>query len=229
MANAAWSPRNVLSVALIIVCLLSCQDGVVTFTGGTAMVRIFNAQTKVSSIDLIVDSVRVINQLVPGALSNVVQVPSGAYVLIEAYGAESTSPQRIASQRYVMADKQSYTIVVRGQTITDFLRPIVDTLVSPFSDYAAIKIINATEETFVTVTANDSTIGFPIVDAQTVMPYVPVPSGSIRISVRDVDRGVPIATDSTVVLERGACYYLFVHDVPGGSNAIQRWLLWKVE
>lgn len=230
MANATRTSRNVLSAVILGALLLtSCQDGVVTFTGGTALVRVFNAQTKTGALRLVVDSATVLESLANGALSNTIAVPSGTYVLVETYGEELAAPIRIASQRYVMADRQSYTIVVRGATITDYLRPIVDTSRSPFPDHAAIKVINATEETFVTVIANDSTLGESIVDAQTVMPFVPAATGTMRIGVLDADRNTPISADSTVVLERGVCYYLFVYDIRTGSATTQRWFLWKVQ
>jgi hypothetical protein len=230
MAHATWSSRYLLSAALAgVLSLMACKDGVVTFTGGTASLRVFNAQTKTGALDIVADSVRVLSALGNGILSNSFNVPSGTYVLLEAYSAEPNQTLRIASQRYVMADKQSYTIIVRGATITDFLRPIVDTVTSPFPDQAAIKVINATEETFVSLLANDSVLGTPIVDAQTVMPFARHAPGTFRLRVLDSDRNEPIGADSTVVLERGACYYLFVYDLPSGSSLVQRWFLWKVQ
>lgn len=229
MAHATWSSRFVLSTLLCAAALMSgCQDGVVTFTGGTAYVRLFNAQTKTDAVTLFADSVRRIELLPPGIASSAITVPSGTYVLLDVRSASDTA-QRIASQRYVMADGQSYTIIVRGRTITDFFRPIVDTAQSPFAGKAAVKIINVSEETFVTVNANGSPLGLPVVDAQTVLPFTSLEAGTVQLSVLDADRNVAIGSDSTVVLEAGQCYYLFVHDYRSGTEVLQRWFLRKVQ
>ncbi|MCX8051651.1 MAG: DUF4397 domain-containing protein [Chlorobi bacterium] len=229
MAHASRTPRYLLTLAVVATVLVGCTDGVVTFTGGTAYVRVFNAQTKTGPLRIVADSADVVRSLDVGQFSEPISVPSGTYVLLEAYSTTDTTPVRIASQRYVMADGQSYTIVVRGATITDFLRPIVDTTQSPFADRAAIKIVNASEETFVTVEANDAPLALPIVDAQTILPLVPLDAGNVRLRVLDADRNIPIGTDSTVVLERGKCYYLFVHDVRIGASVEQRWFLREVQ
>ncbi|RMF35292.1 MAG: DUF4397 domain-containing protein [Chlorobiota bacterium] len=228
MAHAAWSSRFVLNILLCAAALTEgCQDGVVTFTGGTAYIRLFNAQTKTNAVTLYADSVRRIELLLPGMTSSAITVPSGTYVLLDVRSASDTA-QRIASQRYVMADGQSYTVIVRGRTITDFFRPIVDTAQSPFAGRAAVKIINVSEETFVTVNANGSPLGLPVVDAQTVLPFTSLEAGTVRLSVLDADRNVTIGSDSTVVLDAGECYYLFVHDVRSGTEVMQRWFLRKV-
>lgn len=225
MANAARCARYVLSGALAL--LVACNEGVVTFTGGTATVRLFNGQTRTGTLEVFIDSARVLSALAPAQLSEPAQVPAGTYVLFEAYSADSAHV-RIASQRYVLADGQSYTIVVRGATITDFLRPIIDTLQSPFPDRAAVKVINATEETFVTLMVEDSTVGLPIVDAQSVVPFAPAPTGRVRVQLRNADTDQPIGSDTTVVLERGACYYVFVFDERSGTAVQQRWFIRKV-
>ncbi|MCX7929484.1 MAG: DUF4397 domain-containing protein [Chlorobi bacterium] len=231
MAHAARTSRDILIVALITLSFLTgCNDGVVTFAGGTAYVQVFNAQTKTSvPLRIIADSAVIVRSLSTGEFSQTFAVPSGTYVLLEAYTTGDTAAQRIASQRYVMADGQSYTVLIRGEVITDFLRPIVDTVVSPFPDRAAVKIINASEETFATIEANDTAIGLPIVDAQTILPLVPVQEGSVRFRVRDIDRNVLIGTDTTVVLERGKCYYLFIHDIRVNGNVQQRWFIRNVQ
>lgn len=229
MANAAWSSRFVLIFGVILsIAVASCTEGVITFTGGSARVRLFNAQTKAGAVHLLVDSVRIVSALVNGAMSGEFNVPSGLYVLFEAYSADSIQ-QRLASQRYVMADGQSYTMILRGATITDFFRPILDTVVSPFTSKAAVKIINITEETFVTVKANDTMLGLPIVDAQTVLPFVPVETGNVRFHLLDADSGQPIGNDTTVVLNSDSCYYLFVYDERHDGKVVQRWYLRHVQ
>lgn len=229
MAYANWSTRFVLSALLCTaVFILGCQEGVVTFTGGTAYVRLFNAQTKTDVVMLFADSVPRIESLAPGTTSSPITVPSGTYVLLDVWSTSDTA-LRIASQRYVMADGQSYTLIVRGRTITDYFRPIVDTAKSPFPGSAAVKIINVSEETFVTVKANNSPLGMPVVDAQTALPFARLEAGTVRLSVLDADRNVTIGSDSTVVLEAGQCYYLFVHDFRSGTEVVQRWFLQKVQ
>ncbi|MDW8074512.1 MAG: hypothetical protein RMK00_01900 [Bacteroidota bacterium] len=227
MAHAGWTSRNILIALLSIVQLNSCSEGVVTFTGGTATVRVFNAQTKTGQIKLYADSAEVITALPDGTLSSEFSIPSGRYVLFEAFSQDSPRI-RLAAQRYVMADKQSYTLVIRGASITDFFRPIVDTLVSPFSGRAAIKIINASEDAYIQVLANGETVGVPVVDAQTILPFVPIEGGQYTISIGDVDTQQKVGNDSTVVLKPGECYYLFVFDYRSGSQVAQRWFIRKV-
>lgn len=229
MANAAWSSRFVLSIGLILsIAIAGCTEDVVTFAGGVARVRLFNAQTKTGAVHLFVDSVRTVSALANGEISSEFTVPAGLYVLFEVYGTDSIQ-QRLASQRYVMADGQSYTLIVRGATITDFFRPIVDTIVSPFTSKAAVKVINITEETFVTVTANDTILGLPIVDAQTVLSFIPLEGGSVRFHLLDADNGQPIGNDTTVVLSTGSCYYLFVYDERQDGKVVQRWYIRHVK
>jgi|YNPMSStandDraft_1061717.scaffolds.fasta_scaffold02991_2 uncharacterized protein YuzE len=230
MARATRTSHIVLSTLCSSFLFLAqgCQEAVVTFTGGKAHVRLFNGQTKTSAVALYADSVQRISTLQNGELSDAIAVPSGTYVLFDVRSSDDTSI-RIASQRYVMADGQTYMLIVRGRTITDFFRPIVDTLQSPYPGRAAVKLINLTEETFVSVSADGNVVGMPIVDAQTVLPFTAIEPGTVRISVFDVDRNTSIGRDSTVVLEAGACYYLFVYDSTSGTELVQRWFLHKVE
>ncbi len=124
----------------------ACNNGVITFTGGNARIRVFNGQVKSASMSVAIDTLLTIAGLANGELSNDISLTSGLYHSFLCRSLSDTSVLGVlANQRYMFADNASYTMVVHGSNITDFLRPVLDSTQSPFPSKAAIRIINATD------------------------------------------------------------------------------------
>lgn len=204
---------------------VSCNEGVVTFTGGASYVRFVNAQTKISgAIRIVIDSVTVFDQLEAGRVSRSFAVPAGKYVQLEVYSADSAHV-RLASQRYMMAENQAYTVVVRGMVITDFLRPIVDTLASPLPNTAALKIINATEDEIVMLHIRDTSL---IAPPQSITHFATIEPGDVTMRLTTLD-STSIGEPKNLELSSEKCYYIFVYDTLKGAHIEHRWFVWQVQ
>lgn len=188
-----------------------CNDGVVTFTGGSSKIRIFNAQTKAAGMSVSVDSVGTFSNLASGVLSDAVTVSSGVFHIVRCQStSDSTISGLIASQRYIFGDGASYTMVVRGSRITDFIKPVLDSSLSPFAGNSAVRIINATEN-YVDVYVNGTKLNDIVADVQSAGRLFAAAAGTTTIEVRDADTKATLASVSTS-LEAGYAYHLFVYD-----------------
>ena len=204
-------------VALFVVALsglfvAGCADGVVTFTGGSSSVRIFNAQTKTVGMHVEIDSVRRFVNLAPGQLTEFTSVTSGVFHIFKCQSASDSSiGGLIVTQRYMFGDGAAYTMVVRGSTITDFIKPIVDSAESPFPAKAAVRIINATDTTYCDVYANGTKINSIVAEVQSAGRLFPVDPGPVVFETRDVYNSTVVSRD-TMTIESGHSYHLFVYD-----------------
>ena len=188
-----------------------CNDGVVTFTGGSSTIRIFNAQTKAEAMTVSVDSVVTFNSLASGVLSDEFRVSSGVFHIVRCQSTtDSAISGLIASQRYIFGDGASYTMVVRGSRITDFIKPVLDSSLSPFAGNSAVRIINATEN-YVDVYVNGTKLNDIVADVQSAGRLFAAATGTTTIEVRDADTKATLASVSTS-LEAGYAYHLFVYD-----------------
>jgi hypothetical protein len=201
------------AIALAVSCvfIFGCDDGVVTFTGGSSKIRIFNAQTKAAGMSVSVDSVGTFSNLASGVLSDAVTVSSGVFHIVRCQStSDTTISGLIASQRYIFGDGASYTMVVRGSRITDFIKPVLDSSLSPFAGNSAVRIINATEN-YVDVYVNGTKLNDIVADVQSAGRLFAAATGTTTIEVRDADTKATLASVSTS-LEAGYAYHLFVYD-----------------
>ncbi len=208
--------------ALISVWTLSCNDGVITFTGRTARVHIFNGCVKSASIDVYVDTLLQFPQLANGTMSSDLSLSSGVYhSFLCRKPSDTTLSGIIASQRYVLADDASYTVIVRGQVISDFIKPVLDSSVSPFPAKAALRIINATDTVFCDVKVDTIKINDIVADVQTSSRLYSVPPGKNVVSTLDVYNEAVI-DHQTIDFQAGKVYHLFVYDAWSGSTVIRK-------
>lgn len=220
---------NLLVLSILAGCIQSCSDNVAVFQTGMAKVRIFNAQIKSPDVSVTLDSQMVLTSLTNGMLSNPIDVRSRYARVFEIRNPNDSSANgRIALNTYTLADNQSYTFVVRGTSITDFLRPIIDTAVSPFAGRAAMRVINACEETFISVYVDTLMLTPFVTDAQTITPLYKAQTGTIRVSAINDDTRDTIAKE-TVQLQDGKCYHIFLYDSRNGTSVQQNMKIQSVQ
>ncbi|MFM8569462.1 MAG: DUF4397 domain-containing protein [Candidatus Kapaibacterium sp.] len=226
IAPFSHAPARVAALVLVVFTTMlmfpSCSDGVVTFTGGVATVRIFNAQTKAMGMNVEIDSVRRFVDLAPGRMTEFTQVSSGVFhVFTGQSSTDSGIGGRIVNQRYMLGDGAAYTMVVRGSTITDFIKPVLDSAVSPFASKAAVRIINATDTTYCDVYANGTKINGIVAEVQSAGRLFPVEAGRVVFETRDVYKGTIVSRD-TLDIQAGHAYHLFVFDKREGSSVVRK-------
>lgn len=198
-----------------------CDDGVVTFTGGSSKIRIFNAQTKSVGMRVSVDSVETFSNLASGVLSDAFTVSSGVFHMVRCQSTtDSAISGLIASQRYIFGDGASYTMVVRGSRITDFIKPVLDSSSSPFAGSSAVRIINATEN-YVDVYVNGTKLNDIVADVQSAGRLFTAAPGTTTIEVRDADTKATLASASAS-FEAGYAYHLFVYDELQNSTVVTK-------
>lgn len=223
------------AVLAFVACGIGCNDGIVEFPEGKARVRIFNAQVKSDSMSIILDSAKAGLPLASGEISQDFELASGYYHSFEIRKpGDTTATGRLAFQRYLFADKQPYTLIVRGNTITDFFKPIIDTLQSPFTGMAALRVINTTQDMFVRlklIYAPKDTIipGTNVVDAQTARSLVAVSAGNPIVQLINDDNGQLVEAEKQITFQNGKCYHLFVYDTKVNNAIIQQWKCIEVQ
>lgn len=212
------------ALLVLAIFIAGCTEGVVTFTGGTATLRLFNAQTKSPLVRFVVDSIIVQENIGIGELSNPIQVNSGNYHSFEVRSYDtSISKAKLAFQRYVLADNQSYTLPVRGSTITDYSKVIIDTAKSPFDGFSAVKIINMCEDVSVAMVIDGKVERF--VDLQTTASFSKVSSTSGSLIIRDeFEQQIGDSMNLSNFLP-DKCYYIFVFDSIVSGKKSQKYFL----
>ena len=165
-----------------------------------------------------IDSVMRFSRLRNGDLTDRVSVSSGVFHLFQCQSSSDSSlAGLIVTQRYMMGDGASYTMVVRGSGITDFIKPVLDSAISPFADKAALRIINATDTSYCDVYVNNVKINGIVAEAQSASRLYPVEPGRVICETRDHYNSTTIHTD-TISLNTNTCYHMFVYDAITGAG-----------
>ncbi len=210
-----------MAVALVSV-IGGCYDGVITFTNGNASVRIFNGQTKSAAMTVEIDTQLQIASLANGTVSEQFSLSSGLYHSFFCQSTtDSTTLGIIANQRYMFADNAKYTMVVHGLDFTDFVKPVLDSSVSPFPSKAAIRIINATDTSICNVFVDTIKINDKPADIQTATRLFAAPPGIYTITTYNSYSNAEIDHRS-VNLVADRCYNLIIYDAVGKSGVLQK-------
>jgi hypothetical protein len=197
-------------VSLIGLSSCSNQESV-SFVSGSGRFRVFNAQTRTNTVNIEVDSIPVISQLIRGSLSEATSVDSdyGREIAVDFIGGDTTF--NIPRQRYVFAKDQSYTIVLQGNTIAGFMKPIIDTTQSPFGQDPAIRIINATESKYILIALDQDTLTGSETEFGSSTQLFRFRTGTFEIKSFDTETDETLAK-LTASLQAGKCYHLFLYD-----------------
>lgn len=202
-----------LSVSLALLLILSSctNQESVSFVTGSAKIRVFSAQTRTDLVNIQLDSVEVISSLNRGNLSLSAEVDSdyGREIAADFIGGDSTF--NIPRQRFVFANNQSYTVVLNGNTIAGFMKPIIDTTISPFGQEPAIRIINTTESKYVLVSVNQDTLSKNEIEFGSNTQLFKTKAGTFGITAFDTENNDTLTT-ITSTLQAGKCYHLFLYD-----------------
>ncbi len=208
--------------------LQSCDDGVITFTGGSARVRVFNAQLKGSSMVVEIDTQVRVNSLTNGETSPDFSLTSGLYHSFFCQSSSDSSANGIiASQRYMFADDATYLLVVHGWNITDFMNPVPEISVSPLPTKSALRVINATDTVSCSVSI-DTNVVVKLADIQSFTNLYTFDPGTYVVYTNNIYANAEVDHQS-FSFEPGKVYDLIVYDAPLGNGLTQRVLLREVK
>ncbi len=207
---------------LIVMFLSSCNEGVVTFNGGDSKVRFINEVSRSQNVDILLDKSAIISNADFNKPTSYVTLTAGITQILEMRDNKDTNSftRTLARQGYVFAIDAHYTIVARGFDRTGYLKPILDTLTSPFNDSTAIRLVNTSEQLLSgNISINGKKMFNRSLESADYTKYlVPSAYGSVSINALDADNKDSVVTTITATLQQKEVYYIIIYDKPNNGG-----------
>jgi len=200
--------------------LNSCNDGVVTFTGGNSKVRFLYLSSRTSTATVYYGSNILFENAQHGKPTTYSTFPAGLEQTIEVRDkADSTIYfQKFKPQKYVFAIDANYTIIATGSDRPLYLYSL-DSLVSPVAGKPTIRFINVSDSVLSASLKLNSVPYFKNgIEQNDMSKYLTeAPGGNVTIEALDNDFNKVVATTNTT-FQNDKVYYVLLYNKPNSKQ-----------